>query len=110
VHYDVAPFLEGFRCEILSWSSVERDAKRLSWTIKDSGYEAEGQVRLELEESVDSLRLEIEAVKMILRELVPNFRTGMDLSLNQPNVKERIISVCLLQSHLPPPPESVHAP
>ena len=28
----------GFRCEILSWSTVQRDAKRLSWNIKDSGY------------------------------------------------------------------------
>ncbi|HKN19178.1 MAG TPA: phosphoribosyltransferase [Dissulfurispiraceae bacterium] len=30
--------LGGFKCEILSWSTVQRDAKRLSWTIKDSGY------------------------------------------------------------------------
>ncbi len=29
---------ERFRCEILTWSSVVRDAKRLSWIIKDSGY------------------------------------------------------------------------
>jgi len=36
--------------------------------------EAEGKVRLDMEESVDSLRLEIEAVKMILKELVPNFQ------------------------------------
>ena len=32
------PSQGGFRCEILSWSAVQRDAKRLSWTIKDSGY------------------------------------------------------------------------
>ena len=36
--------------------------------------EAAGKVRLDLEEAVDSLRLEIEAVKMILKELVPNFQ------------------------------------
>jgi hypoxanthine phosphoribosyltransferase len=27
-----------FRCEILSWARVVRDAKRLSWGIKESGY------------------------------------------------------------------------
>jgi hypoxanthine phosphoribosyltransferase len=27
-----------FRCEILSWAGVVRDAKKLAWTIKDSGY------------------------------------------------------------------------
>lgn len=32
------PSGERFRCQILSWSSVLRDAKRLSWIIKDSGY------------------------------------------------------------------------
>jgi len=36
--------------------------------------EAEGKVRLDLEEAVDSMRLEIEAVKMTLKELVPNFQ------------------------------------
>jgi hypothetical protein len=36
--------------------------------------EAEGKVKLDLEEAVDSLRLEIESVKMILKELVPNFQ------------------------------------
>ncbi len=36
--------------------------------------EAEGKVRLDLEEAVDCLKLEIEAVKMILKELVPNFQ------------------------------------
>ena len=30
--------------------------------------------RLDLEESVDSLRLEIESVKMVLKELVPDFQ------------------------------------
>ncbi len=32
------PSGERFRCQILSWSSVVRDAKGLSWIIKDSGY------------------------------------------------------------------------
>ena len=32
------PSCERFRCQILSWASVLRDAKRLSWIIKDSGY------------------------------------------------------------------------
>jgi hypoxanthine phosphoribosyltransferase len=32
------PSGERFRCQILSWSSVVKDAKRLSWIIKDSGY------------------------------------------------------------------------
>lgn len=33
------PSKEKFRCEILSWNRVARDAKKLSWIIKDSGYE-----------------------------------------------------------------------
>ena len=36
--------------------------------------ETEEKVRLDLEESVDSLRLEIESLKMVLKELVPNFQ------------------------------------
>lgn len=33
------PSKESFRCEILSWNRVVRDSKRLSESIKDSGYE-----------------------------------------------------------------------
>ena len=36
--------------------------------------ETEEKVRLDLEESVDSLRLEIESLKMVLKELVPSFQ------------------------------------
>ena len=32
------PSCQRFSCQILSWSSVVRDTKRLSWIIKDSGY------------------------------------------------------------------------
>ena len=32
---------EKFRCEILSWGSIVRDARRLSWIIRDSGYSPE---------------------------------------------------------------------
>jgi len=35
--------------------------------------EREEKVRFDMEEAVDSLRLEIESVKIILKELVPNF-------------------------------------
>ncbi len=35
--------------------------------------EEEEKVKLDLEEAVDSLRLEIESVKVTLRELIPNF-------------------------------------
>jgi hypothetical protein len=31
-------------------------------------------MRLDLEEAVDSLRLEIESVKMVLKDLVPDFQ------------------------------------
>ncbi len=33
------PSKEKFRCEILSWKRVAGDAKKLSWIIKDSGYD-----------------------------------------------------------------------
>jgi hypoxanthine phosphoribosyltransferase len=32
------PSGEKFRCEILSWAGVVRDAKKLAWAVKDSGY------------------------------------------------------------------------
>jgi len=32
------PSGERFSCQILPWSSIVRDAKRLSWVIRDSGY------------------------------------------------------------------------
>ena len=32
------------------------------------------KVRLDLEESVDTLRLEIESIKFLLKDLVPNFQ------------------------------------
>jgi len=35
--------------------------------------EDDEKMRLDLEEAVDCLRLEIESVKMVLKELVPNF-------------------------------------
>ena len=35
------PAGEKFRCEILSWGSIVRDARRLSWIIRDSGYSPE---------------------------------------------------------------------
>jgi hypoxanthine phosphoribosyltransferase len=34
----ISPSGERIRCEILSWAGVVRDAKRLAWAIKDSGY------------------------------------------------------------------------
>ncbi len=37
------------------------------------GEDAE-KMRLDVEETVDSLRLEIESVKMVLKELIPNFQ------------------------------------
>jgi hypothetical protein len=33
-----SPSDEGIRCEILSWAGVIRDARRLAWAVKDSGY------------------------------------------------------------------------
>ena len=30
---------ENFRCEVLSWTRVVRDARKLSWLIQDSGYD-----------------------------------------------------------------------
>lgn len=35
------PAGEMFRCEILSWGSIVRDSRRLSWMIRDSGYAPE---------------------------------------------------------------------
>jgi hypoxanthine phosphoribosyltransferase len=32
------PLPEKFRCEILSWAAVIRDARKLAWMIEDSGY------------------------------------------------------------------------
>ena len=36
--------------------------------------EESGKTRLDLEAAVDSLRLEIESVKMVLKDLVPDFQ------------------------------------
>jgi len=36
--------------------------------------EKSGKTRLDLEAAVDSLRLEIESVKMVLKDLVPDFQ------------------------------------
>jgi len=34
----ISPSDERIRCEILSWAEVVRDAKKLAWAIRDSGY------------------------------------------------------------------------
>jgi hypothetical protein len=52
---------------------LEEKVNLLEKEVKLLGDDAEN-VRLDLEEAVDCLRLEIEAVKMILSETVPNFQ------------------------------------
>jgi hypothetical protein len=49
---------------------LEKEIKLLS--------DGEEKVRFDMEEAVDSLRLEVESVKMILKELVPDFREKFD--------------------------------
>ncbi|MBI5100053.1 MAG: hypothetical protein HZB30_12555 [Nitrospirae bacterium] len=59
----------------MSKNEIELDEKvnLLEKEVKLLGEDAEKE-RLDLEEAVDSLRLEIESVKMVLKEFVPNFQ------------------------------------
>jgi len=52
---------------------IEEKVNLLDKEVKLLGEDAE-KVRLDLEEAADSLRLEIESVKMVLKELLPNFQ------------------------------------
>jgi len=52
---------------------IEEKVNLLEKEVKLLGEDAEKE-RLDLEEAVDSLRLEIESVKMILKEFVPDFQ------------------------------------
>lgn len=52
---------------------IEEKVNLLEKEVKLLGEDAEKE-RLDLEEAVDSLRLEIESVKMILKELIPDFQ------------------------------------
>jgi|GEM_PF-1357503 len=52
---------------------IEEKVNLLEKEVKLLGEDAEKE-RLDLEEAVDSLRLEIESVKMVLKEIVPNFQ------------------------------------
>ena len=52
---------------------LEEKVNLLEKEIKLLGEDSE-KVRLDLEETVDYLRLEIESIKMVLKELVPNFQ------------------------------------
>jgi len=59
----------------MSRKEIELDEKvnLLEKEVKLLGEDAEKE-RLDLEEAVDSLRLEIEAMKMILKEILPGFQ------------------------------------
>ena len=52
---------------------LEEKVNLLEKELKLLGEDGE-KMRLDLEEAVDCLRLEIESVKMVLKELVPNFQ------------------------------------
>ena len=52
---------------------LEEKINLLEKEIKVLGEDAE-KMKLDLEEAVDSLRLEIEAVKMAIQDLVPDFQ------------------------------------
>lgn len=52
---------------------LEEKVNLLEKELRVLGEDAE-KMRLDLEETADCLRLEIESVKMVLKELVPNFQ------------------------------------
>lgn len=60
---------------------LEEKVNLLEKEVKVLGEDDE-KVRLDLQEAVGSLRLEIKCVKMILKELVPEFREKYDCIRN----------------------------